>query len=51
MFDNDNSQELSDIEISENKIFNKILKLTDGKAPGDDGLTPQFLKQIIYINM
>jgi hypothetical protein len=40
---------LSDIEINDDKILNKILNLTVGKAPGDDGLTPQFLKEILSL--
>ena len=28
-------------------VFNKLIKLKEGKAPGDDGLVPMFLKSSI----
>jgi hypothetical protein len=45
-FKGDKSQELGNINISEETVLNKIKHLKEGKAPGDDGFAPLFLKEI-----
>jgi len=42
----DSSRPLNEIKITSNDVLNKIIKLKDGKAPGDDGIIPEFLKEI-----
>ena len=42
----DSSQSLSEVKITSNDVLNKIIKLKDGKAPDDDGIIPEFLKEI-----
>ena len=37
---------MSEVEITSNNVLNKIIKLKDGKAPGGDGIIPEFLKEI-----
>jgi len=34
------------INIESADVFNKIISLKDGKAPGDDGIIPKFLKRV-----
>jgi len=46
VFSGDSSQSLSEIKITSNYVLNKIIKLKDGKAPGDDGIIPEFVKEI-----
>ena len=48
VFSGDSSHSLSEIKITSNYVLNKIIKLKDGKAPGDDGIRPisEFLKEI-----
>lgn len=46
VFIEDSSQILSGMLITSNDVFNKIMVLKDGKAPGDDGVVPEFLKEI-----
>ena len=43
-FNGENSHLLSTVQITSNDVYNKIIKLKDGKAPGDDGFVPEFLK-------
>jgi len=35
---------LSTVLITSDDVYNKIVKLKEGKAPGDDGFVPEFLK-------
>ena len=44
----DSSRPLNEIKITSNDVLNKIIKLKDGKAPGDDGIRPvsEFLKEM-----
>jgi len=37
------------IEITSEVVFDKIIKLKDGKAPGDDGIIPEFLKKLASV--
>jgi len=37
------------VEITSEVVFNKIIKLKDGKAPGDDGIIPEFLKKLASV--
>jgi len=46
VFSGDSSHSLSEIKITSNYVLNKIIKLKDGKAPGDDGIIPEFVKEI-----
>jgi len=39
-------EKLKDIRIDSFMVFNKLVKLKEGKAPGDDGLVPMFLKKV-----
>ena len=45
-FNGDKSQELRNINITEEIVLNKLKQLKQGKAPGDDGFAPLFLKEI-----
>ena len=45
VFNGDSSQLLCTVDITSEVVFNKIIKLKDGKAPGDDGIIP-VLKEI-----
>ena len=45
----ENSQMLCATEITFEDVFNKIIKLKDGKAPGDDGFVPEFLKNLASV--
>ena len=44
IFNEENSQFLSTVQITSDDVYDKIIKLKDGKAPGDDGFVPEFLK-------
>ena len=46
VFNGDTDQELRDIQFTGSEVLNKINKLKNGKAPGDDGFIPEFLKRI-----
>lgn len=48
-FDGDEGGLLDDMYITQDMIKSKILKLQDGKAPGDDGIIPVFLKNIVDV--
>jgi len=37
------------VEITSEVVFYKIIKLKDGKAPGDDGIIPEFLKKLASV--
>jgi len=39
-------EKLKEIKIESFMVFNKLIKLKEGKAPGDDGLVPLFLKKV-----
>ena len=39
-FNGENSHLLSTVQITSDDVYNKIIKLKDGKAPGDDGFVP-----------
>ena len=45
LFYGDEGGLLDDMYITQDMIKSKILKLQDGKAPGDDGIIPVFLKK------
>ena len=40
---------LCTVDITSEVVFNKIIKLKDGKAPGDHGIVPEFLKKIASV--
>jgi len=42
----DEDQGVYDITITRDMVKSRINKLKEGKAPGDDGLTPVFLKNV-----
>jgi len=37
---------LNNIIVTSDNVFNTIIKLKDGKAPGNDGFTTEFLKKL-----
>ena len=37
------------VDITSEVVFNKIIKLKDSKAPGDDGIIPEFLKKLASV--
>jgi hypothetical protein len=39
-------EKLNEIKIDSIMVFNKLARLKEGKAPGDDGFVPLFLKQV-----
>ena len=39
-------EKLKDIKIDNFMVFTKLIKLQEGKAPGDDGFVPLFLKKV-----
>ena len=41
----DDSQKLNVITIEPGDVSDKVMNLRDGKAPGDDGIIPEFLKK------
>jgi len=45
LFHGEDSIKLSTINIESADVFNKIMSLKDSKAPGDDGIIPEFLKK------
>ena len=45
----DSSQLLCTVDITSEVVFDKIMKLKDGKAPGDDGIIPEFLKKLASV--
>ena len=44
IFNGVNSQFLTTVQITSDHVYDKIIKLKDGKAPGDNGFVPEFLK-------
>jgi len=46
VFNGDDGQLLNNITVTSNEVFNTIMKLKDGKAPGNDGFTTEFLKKL-----
>ena len=46
VFNCEHSQKLSNIIVTSDDVLNTITKLKDGKAPGNDGLTTEFLKRL-----
>jgi len=46
VFSGNVNQELNDMTTDSAEVLTKINKLKEGKAPGDDGLVPEFLKKI-----
>ena len=49
IFNGEDSQFLSTVQITSDDVYNKIIKLKDGKAPGDDGFVPEFLKHLANV--
>ena len=47
VFNGDVSQKLSSIIITSEDVMSKINNFKDGKAPGNDGIIPEFLKRIV----
>ena len=47
VFNGNTSQELNDIAIASLDVFIKISTLTNGKAPGNDNIIPEFLKEVV----
>ena len=48
-FNGEDSQFLSTVQITSDDVYNKIIKLKDGKAPSDDGFVPEFLKHLANV--
>jgi len=46
MFNGHTSQELNDIVVTSTDVLNKIMKLKNGKSPGNDNIIPEFLKEV-----
>ena len=46
VFNGEHSQMLNNIIVTSDDVFNTIMKLKDGKAPGNDGFTTEFLKKL-----
>jgi len=46
LFNADGSQKLNVINIEPGDMYDKIMSLKDGKAPGDDGIIPEFLIRV-----
>jgi len=49
VFNDDSSQLLCTVEITSEVVLNKITKLNDGKAPGDVGVIPEFIKKLAIV--
>ena len=47
VFNGDVSQKLNSIVITSEDVMSKIINFKDGKAPGNDGIIPEFLKHIL----
>jgi len=43
----DDDQEMTDIAVTQGMLKSKINKLKEDKSPGDDGITPKFLKNVV----
>ena len=46
VFNGECSQMLNNITVTSDDVFNTIMKLKDGKAPGNDGFTTEFFKKL-----
>jgi len=42
-------QLLCTVEMTSEVVFDKIIKLKDDNAPGDDGIIPEFLKKLVSV--
>jgi len=47
VFNGEHTQKLSNIIVTSDDVLNTIMKLKDGKVPGNDGFTSEFLKRLV----
>jgi len=47
VFNGNTRQELNNIAVTSLDVFNKISTLKNGKAPGNDNIIPEFLKEVV----